>query len=74
MSYFIAGFIGLVVGFIVWFIASRWIASSILWVESRYPRLVGSKSMRAGEIIATGALVLACLALAFWIARLLVQK
>ena len=69
--YFLAVIAGLTVGIIVWFFASHWIASSITWVEDRRPEMVGSKQLRIGEAVACGALVLACVALAFWIARLL---
>lgn len=69
--YVLAVIAGLVVGVTVWFLASHWIASSITWVEDRRPELAGSKSLRVGEAVACGVLVLATFALAFWIARLL---
>ena len=72
MTYVIAGIVAVLVCFVLWFIASRWLAASILWTESRYPHLAGSRGLRVGEIIACGLLVLACLALAFWVARLLI--
>jgi hypothetical protein len=62
---------GFTVGIIVWFVASHWIASSMTWVEDRHPELAGSRQLRVGEVVACGALVLACSALALWIIRLL---
>jgi hypothetical protein len=72
VSYVIAGILGVFIAFILWFIAARWIAATILWAESRYPHLADSKGLRVGEIIACGALVLACFVVAFLVARLLV--
>ena len=69
--YFLAIISGLALGVTVWFLASHWIASSITWVEDHRPELVGSKQLRVGEAVACGALILACLALAVWIARAL---
>ncbi len=69
--YFVAALIGFLGGFIVWFIVSYALARSIMWIEARNPQLVGSKGMRAGEIIACGLIVLGCIALAFWIALVL---
>ncbi|HKP86059.1 MAG TPA: hypothetical protein VJZ26_08185 [Blastocatellia bacterium] len=69
--YFIAGVTGIAAGFSLWFITSPWVASSILWAESRYPHLIGTKSFRAGEIIICGLQVLAAAALALWVARLI---
>ncbi len=69
--YVLAIIAGLTVGIIVWFLASHWIASSITWVEDRRPELFGSTRLRVGEAVACAALVLACLALAVWIARVL---
>lgn len=69
--YLLAIIAGLTVGVVVWFLASHWIASSITWVEDRRPELTGSKRLRVGEAVACGALVLASVALAFWITRML---
>jgi hypothetical protein len=69
--YFLATIAGLTIAVIVWFLASYWIATSIEWVEDHRPELVGSKTLRVGEAIVCGALVLASFALAFWITRLL---
>ena len=73
LLYFIAALVGVIAGVMIWFAASRWVASSILWAESRYPRLAGSKSLRAYEAVVCGLLVFFALALAFLIARLLVK-
>lgn len=67
----LAGIVGLTVGFIVWFTASHWIAASMAWVEDRRPQLVGTKQLRTAEAVVCGTLFVACLALAFWIMRLL---
>ncbi len=69
--YLLAASAGLAAGLIAWLIASHWIAASIAWVEDRRPELVGSRQLRAAEAVACGALFLACLALAFWLARLI---
>jgi hypothetical protein len=69
--YFLAIIVGVTTAVIVWFLASHWIATSMAWVEDHRPQLVGSKTLRVGEVIVCGALVLASFALAFWIARLL---
>ncbi len=69
--YFLATIAGLAIAVIVWFLASHWIAMSMAWVEDRRPELVGSTTLRVGEVIVCGALVVATFALAFWIARLL---
>jgi hypothetical protein len=69
--YVLAAIAGLTVGIIVWFLSSHWIASSLNWVEDRRPELIGSTRLRVGQAVACGALVLACSALAFWIARVL---
>jgi hypothetical protein len=69
--YVLAIIAGLTASVTVWFLASRWIAAWITWVEDRRPDLVGSKQLRVGEAVACGALVLATFALAFWIVRLL---
>ena len=68
----LAGLAGFAVGFIVWYITSRWIASSIFWVEHRYPQMIGTKAIKVSEVIACGLQVFASMALAFWIARLLI--
>jgi len=67
----LAAIAGLTIGTIVWFLASHWIASSINLVEDRRPELSGTTRLRVAEAIACGALFLACLALAFWIVRML---
>jgi len=68
--FLLSGIIGLGVGFVVWLVASHWVAVYIAGVEDRQPALVGSKQLRAREAVICSALFLACLALAFWIARL----
>jgi len=68
--FLLGGIIGLTVGFVVWLVASHWVAVYIAGVEDRQPALVGSKQLRVMEAVICGALFLACLALAFWIARL----
>ena len=70
--YFVAGVTGGVAGFVLWIVTSHWVASIIIWAESRYPRLIGSRGLRASEIIVCGLQVLAAFALAFWIARLMI--
>jgi hypothetical protein len=67
----VAGIAGLTVGLVVWVTASHWIATSMAWVEDRQPELVGSKQLRVAEALVCGALFVACLSLAFWVARLL---
>jgi cytosine/uracil/thiamine/allantoin permease len=69
--YVIAGLVGFAAGIIVWYITSRWIASTIFWVEHRYPQVVGTRAIKVSEVLACGLQVLACLALAIWIARLM---
>lgn len=66
--YLLAAITGLTVGVIAWLIASHWIAVSIARAEDRHPELIGSRQLRAAEAVACGALFLACLALAFWLA------
>jgi len=73
MAYVVAGFVGVLIAFVIWFIGARWVAASVLWTESRFPRLVGSRRLRLSEIIACGLLVLACFAIAFWVARMLIH-
>ena len=70
--YVIAGLVGVAAGLAVWYITSRFVASSIFWVEHRYPQVVGTRMIRVSEGVVCGLQVLACLALAFWIARLMV--
>jgi uncharacterized membrane protein YecN with MAPEG domain len=69
--YFLAGIVGLTVGFIVWLIASHRIATMITRVEEGHPELAGSKRLRVSEAVACGVLFLSCLALAFWTAWLI---
>ncbi|HKY04862.1 MAG TPA: hypothetical protein VJQ56_08230 [Blastocatellia bacterium] len=71
--YVVAALTGLVAGFIVWLTASHWIAASIARVETRHPHLYHSRRMRAGEVVACGALFFGCLALACWIAYMLAK-
>ena len=67
--HFIAASLGLILGMTVWFVASHLLASSIIWVENRYPKMEGSKSMRAYETVICGLLVLGCFAIAIWVLR-----
>jgi hypothetical protein len=69
----VAASLGLILGMITWFTASHWLASSILWFESRYPKLAGSKRLRAYEIVICGLLVLTCFAVAALIMRLMLK-
>ena len=64
----LAAISGLTAGVIAWLIASHWIAVSIARLEDRRPELIGSRQLRAAEAVACGALFLACLALASWLA------
>jgi hypothetical protein len=61
--------VGLIVGTMVWYAASFFVARSIVWLEARHPAMNDSRAIRAWELSACGLLVLACLALAFVIAR-----
>lgn len=70
--FIIAAPVGFAAGVIMWYITSRWIASMIFWVEHRYPQAVGTRAIKVSEVVACGLQVLACLALAFWIARLMI--
>ena len=70
--YVIAGLVGLAACVIVWYITSRWIVSSIFWIERRYPQVIGTKAIKVSEVIVCGLQVLASLALAIWIALLMV--
>lgn len=69
--HFIGAMVGLAVGTIVWFGLSYLVAASIIRVEKRFPHLAGSGGIRLGEATVCGLMFLACLALAFWIARLM---
>jgi hypothetical protein len=69
--YFLTLIAGLIIGFVAWFTASRWIAASIAWIEDQRPQLVGSRQLRIAEAVACGVLFLACLALSFSIAWLI---
>jgi hypothetical protein len=71
--HFIGASLGLFAGLIIWFTGSHWLASSILWAEDRYPRLIGSRRLRVYEIVLCGLLVLGCFALAFWIMLLIAE-
>jgi hypothetical protein len=68
----IAGLVGFAAGIIIWYVTSRWIAASILWVEQRYPQVIGTRAIRASEAVVCGLQVLASLSLAFLIARLMI--
>ena len=70
--YFLAGLVGLTIGVLAWYVSSRWVVSSIFWIEHRFPETVGSKGIKAGEVALCGLQVFACLALAFWVARMLI--
>jgi cytosine/uracil/thiamine/allantoin permease len=70
--YVIAGLVGIAAGVAVWYSTSRWIALSIFWVEHRYPQVIGTKTIKVSEVIVCSLQVLASLALAFWIVRLMV--
>ena len=65
--------LGLILGMVVWFSASHLLATSILWVENRYPKMAGSLSLRAYEAVMCGLLVLGCFAIAVWIMWLLAK-
>jgi hypothetical protein len=64
----ITGLVGIVVGVIIWYITSRWVAASIFWVEHRYPQMIGTRALRVSEAVVCGLQVFASLALAFWLA------
>ena len=68
----ITALVGLAMGVVLWYITSRWIASTIFWVEHRYPQLIGTRAIKVSEIFVCGLQVLACLSLAFWLARLMI--
>jgi hypothetical protein len=69
----IAGLVGFAAGVIVWYVTSRWIVASIFWVEQRYPQVIGTRAIRVSEAVVCGLQVLACLALAFLLARLMIS-
>ena len=69
--YFLAVITGLTAGVTAWLIASHWIAVSIAWAEDRRPEMIGSRQLRAAEAVACGALFVFCLAIAFWLARVI---
>jgi hypothetical protein len=71
--YFIAIASGFAVGLVVWVVASHGIAASITRAEARQPHLFGTRRLRAGEAIACGLLLVACLALAYWIAWAMIK-
>jgi hypothetical protein len=71
--HFIGASLGLFAGLIMWFTASHWLASSVLWAENRFPRLIGSKRLRVYEIVICGLLVLACFAIAVSITLLIAE-
>jgi hypothetical protein len=65
----IAGLVGFAAALVIWYITSRFIVSSIFWVEQRYPQIIGTRMIRVSEMVVCGLQVLATFALAFWIAR-----
>lgn len=67
-------FIAVALGCLVWYVSSYWIAYSIIWLGDRRPDLSDSRWLKAWEVATCSALFLACLALAFWLARLLSEK
>ena len=67
----IAALVGFALGVIFWYITARWIALTIFWVEHRYPQVIGTRAIKISEVLVCGLQVLACLALAFWIAWLM---
>jgi hypothetical protein len=71
--HFIGASLGLFAGLVMWFTASHWLASSIIWAEDRLPRLIGSKRLRVYEIVICGLLVLACFAIAVWVMLLIAE-
>lgn len=70
---FITASVGLILGLMAWFFASHLLATSIIWVENRYPKMIGSKSLRAYETVICGLLVLGCFAIAVWVMRALAK-
>jgi hypothetical protein len=70
--YFLSGIIGIAIALIAWFMITYFIARAITLIETRHPELTGSRAIRVGEILACAVTVVASLALAFWVARLLV--
>jgi hypothetical protein len=63
--------IGLIIAIVVWFGLSTLLAYTIIKAELMFPRLVESRMIVAGEVVACLSLVLGCLGLAFWIAKVL---
>jgi len=72
--YFVSIIAGLATVLAFWFIASYLVARVLVGIESRHPHLAGSKAMRTGEIVACGLVVVSGLALAFWVAFVLVTE
>jgi tellurite resistance protein TehA-like permease len=72
--YFIAIITGIVAGLTFWFVVARWVVYAVIRAEERHPRLAGTRAMRVGEIVACSAVVLATVAFAIWIGRLIVEK
>lgn len=70
--YVLAILTGLAIAMVSWYITSRWVASSILWIEHHYPQMIGTKAIKTSEVIICGLQVLACFALAIWVGRLMV--
>ena len=68
MSILMAVIAGLAVSVAVWFGLSYFITHLILSIEERYPRLAGSRALRAVEVSVCGMAVLASFAFAFWLA------
>lgn len=71
--YIVAAAVGILVAFTAWLITSHAVAASIVWAETRYPQLAGTKAMRVGEAALCGIVVLLCFIFAFWVAHLLVK-
>ena len=71
--YVIATATAIVAGLAIWFFLSYFVAASVLWAEGRYPKLAGSRGLRAYEIFACGTLVFVALATAFLIARAMIK-
>jgi len=67
----IAGITGVIVGFLVWCGAAYFVVAAVTSIETRRPDLAGSKTLRAFEIAASSAVVLASLSVGFWVARTL---
>ena len=69
--YFFSLLIGLVIAIVVWFALSTLVGYAIIRAEHTFPRLAESRMIIAGEVAACLSLVLGCLGLAFWIAKVL---